>query len=286
MYNSTNHEFGYNIQKGGNDQTATSKRVYQYGLDGAFIREWDSMIEATNACLGAVKISECCNGKRKSSGGYMWSFIKTDKLESYKQKSKSKAVYRYSISGEFIDKFDTVVDASNVLGVSKGQINAVCNGKQKTADGYQWSYEYFESMSPITNPNKHQLKKYPKILQIDKNGTVIKKYSSVEEIMSSLFPNKKPSGIYNCLTHKTKTFQGYIWIYEDELCNFNIDNYIQYKNLMKKVNQYDLDMNYIQTFKSISDAAKIYNKSGNNSLISDCCLGKCKSAHGYIWQYA
>ena len=90
--------------------------------------------------------------------------------------------------------------------------------------------------------------------------------------------------IKSCLSNNIKSAYGYIWIYKSDLDGFNINNYIQYSPHMKEIKQYDLDMNYLRTFKSISDASKEVNGATGN--ISKCCLGKYKTAYGYIWKYA
>lgn len=55
---------------------ANRKRVRQMTKDGETINEYDSITEAAN-CLGlqVSLISHCCSGKRKTTGGYRWSFI-------------------------------------------------------------------------------------------------------------------------------------------------------------------------------------------------------------------
>ena len=50
---------------------------------------------------------------------------------------------------------------------------------------------------------------------------------------------------------------------------------------MKEVEQYDQEMNYIQTFKSITQAEKTY----NIQHIREVCNGQQKTAGGYIWKY-
>lgn len=52
-----------------------AKEVYQYTKKGEFIRTWDYMSEATKV-LGICKshISGVCLGKRKTAGGYIWSY--------------------------------------------------------------------------------------------------------------------------------------------------------------------------------------------------------------------
>lgn len=54
-------------------------------------------------------------------------------------------------------------------------------------------------------------------------------------------------------------------------------------NIKKKVNQYDINNIYINSYESITEAEK---KLGiNNTSISQCCKGKRKTAGGYIWKY-
>lgn len=50
-----------------------SKAVLQYSLDGTFIKEWKSVIQASKQ-LNLNHISECCNGKRKTCGSFIWRF--------------------------------------------------------------------------------------------------------------------------------------------------------------------------------------------------------------------
>lgn len=53
----------------------TSKKVYQYALDGTFIREWPSTHEVQRQLgYGYTHISRCCLGKMKTSHGFRWSY--------------------------------------------------------------------------------------------------------------------------------------------------------------------------------------------------------------------
>lgn len=51
----------------------------------------------------------------------------------------------------------------------------------------------------------------------------------------------------------------------------------------RKISQYDLNNNLIQSFKSIKEVETIFPKSQSN--IVKCCKGKYKQAYGYIWKY-
>lgn len=53
----------------------------------------------------------------------------------------------------------------------------------------------------------------------------------------------------------------------------------------KKINQYDLENNFIKQWDCMNEAARAFGckKSGS---ISNCCSGKNKTAYGYKWKYA
>ena len=62
-----------------------SKKILQFTKSGEFINEWPSAMEASRQ-IGIVQpsICNCCNGKYKSAGGYIWKYAEdlSDMLES------------------------------------------------------------------------------------------------------------------------------------------------------------------------------------------------------------
>ena len=53
-----------------------SKKVLQYNIDGAYINEYESILEAARqiGLKGTSHIGDCCKGKRKTCGGYIWRY--------------------------------------------------------------------------------------------------------------------------------------------------------------------------------------------------------------------
>ena len=51
-----------------------SKKVLQFTLDGELIREWPSIAECERNGFNKGKVSECCNGKRKTYKGFIWKY--------------------------------------------------------------------------------------------------------------------------------------------------------------------------------------------------------------------
>lgn len=53
------------------------KPIIQYTLDGEFVKEWESIKAASEEMkYSRGNISECCNGKRKSTNGFIFRFKK------------------------------------------------------------------------------------------------------------------------------------------------------------------------------------------------------------------
>jgi hypothetical protein len=55
--------------------------IIQYDLEGNFIKEWSSIKEASYIHKGSIR--DCCIGRQKTAGGYIW---------KYKEKKKNKYV--------------------------------------------------------------------------------------------------------------------------------------------------------------------------------------------------
>lgn len=91
------------------------------------------------------------------------------------------------------------------------------------------------------------------------------------------------SAISQAITGKHKSAGGYIWREQGDTRPLES---IQVKSI-RKVAQYDLEGNYIQTFDSMADAAASLNKDRKNggSQICSVCKGNRITAYGYKWKY-
>lgn len=118
------------------------KCVYQFTLEGKFLRKFDSLHEA--ALLYGVKgsdISGVCVGKRgrRSVAGYMWSFsMECGQYKPYATKCKKLA--QYDKDGHLIKVWDSFVDATTSLGINNISRAANPRSKKSKAGGYYWRY--------------------------------------------------------------------------------------------------------------------------------------------------
>ena len=51
--------------------------ILQFTLDGEFVKEWPSTMEAERNGFPHGNVSPCCAGKRKSAYGYLWRYKDT-----------------------------------------------------------------------------------------------------------------------------------------------------------------------------------------------------------------
>lgn len=117
-----------------------------------------------------------------------------------------------------------------------------------------------------------------KIIQYNENGEVINKFNSVLE--AAKYINGICDTIHGAITTGGSRY-GYFWGYENgKKPNFHIIKRPQYK----KIKQFDLNNNYITTYNSAAEAAKINNFSSPSTILK-VCKGQRKTAYNYIWKY-
>ena len=121
------------------------RKVYQYSLDGEFIKEWDSICSVD---LGGKRTSNISTSIRKGGtfGGYIWFYEKQDYVKP-RIKNQMKITYTDikqidRDTGEIINIFENALDIEKKLNLRSGARNKIyecLNGKLKSAYGYYWS---------------------------------------------------------------------------------------------------------------------------------------------------
>ena len=117
--------------------------------------------------------------------------------------------------------------------------------------------------------------------QKQKIYSLIKQYNWNTEIQHQI--------LYSNLTQKeASTIEQYLisaWrsIDENKIC-YNIASGGT-EIIMKKIYQYDIEGNYLNTFNSVSAAAEATGDKNSIANIRNCCYGNRKTANGYRWSY-
>ena len=134
---------GFNADSGG----GIKKTIYQYNTsDGSLLNTYDCLENAANA-VSAHKtcIGNACIKQSKTCKGFYWSYNFSVPFNPVKDFRK-KQVSQYSLSGELIESFASVADASRKTGVSKTCIAKVCRGEYKKSGGYKWDYNNLKNV--------------------------------------------------------------------------------------------------------------------------------------------
>lgn len=191
-YRSNNKRYGYNIAKGGLNTVHTK----------------ETLKKISKANKGKVVSKET---KKKLSNSHKGKYVENCK-------NKKRPVSQYATDGSFINRYNSVKEASIMVGVSDSNIVNVCNHKNYTAKGYVWAYEGEE---PIINfqrkKNVYKEGFHPNskpIVQYSKDMKYINTYSSAFEAYRQT--NIDSSIISKACRGIRKSAGGYIWRYADE----------------------------------------------------------------------
>lgn len=187
----------------------------------------------------------------------------------------AREIYQFSLSGEFIKKWNCIKDAGNSIGINNtGNIQRALNSKTHMAYNYLWTDYFSNKISPYKLPNK--------IFQYELNGNLIEIYANSSFLPSEYNKNR----VNDCCTHKSFSYKNHIWLYENDI--ENLDFYIRLnkyaKHSHRPVIQYDLNNNPLATFVSIYEAEE---KTGiNYQLIYKNCVGELNTTqYKYKWKY-
>ena len=127
-YNSTNREYGYNIEKGG----CLNKEVSQETREK--LRQ--NMLGKKLSDKTKQKMSEA----RKGEKCYWYGKHLSEETKRTLSEKKKKKVNQYSIDGKFIKTFNSMNEASKEYNVTPQNIYASCSRRRKTACGFIWRY--------------------------------------------------------------------------------------------------------------------------------------------------
>jgi hypothetical protein len=120
-------------------------------------------------------------------------------------------VYRFSLNGKFICKYESCTKAANLLNHSVAGIAKCARLRNRPFKDEIWSYEAEITKERINLANIiipiSGIKKRKAILQYDLNGNFIKEWSHIKEL--SIEYNCSISKINNVINNKTDNIKGF-----------------------------------------------------------------------------
>jgi group I intron endonuclease len=108
--------------------------VYQFDKQGKFLKKYNSIQEASDKTkTDRASISNSASGKRKSAGGYLWSYNSAILIEH------KPLIYQYTLEDHFVKTFDTLEEIKKEFSINTSTAIRNCfSGKQKQAYGFKW----------------------------------------------------------------------------------------------------------------------------------------------------
>lgn len=144
-------------------------------------------------------------------------------LCNYQKKDCRKQIAQYSLSGNFIKKYNSIQEAVILNNYnSSSQIIRCLQECGRSAYGYQWKYYYGNNsnIKPLRKSKRDYSNLYKRVAQYSLQGDLIAIYESVTQ--ASTVTGIGRSAIGQCCNKKSKTSGGYIWKYADEVENNSI----------------------------------------------------------------
>lgn len=187
--------------------------ILQYSLDGEFIKEFKNKRDAEKILnLKRDCITRALKSNNLSSaGGYLW-FYKGNlpKIINKYKLSFTKEISQYDLNGNFIQKFNSIKEASKKLNICDVTIISCAKGKFSQAGGYIWYYS--NNLPNNIKPYKKKIYGIP-VLKFSINNELLDEYPSIKTASEH---NKISWDVisYN-LKGKTKTAGGFIWKYKN-----------------------------------------------------------------------
>lgn len=205
----------------------SKRKVYQYDLNGKYIKMYETMTDAENK-NGAPAIWNCCNNLQAQSGGYIWLYDKNDlslHLDMIKNKRNVNQlnVFKYDLHGNVLAKYDSVKSCAKDNNVDRNTISRCCNEQTVVCNGHIYLYgdaDYKEKLKRkiniINNGYFNKLHNRKKVAKYDpRTMKVIKIYDSIKE---AAFDNnlKSSTSIVACCNGRAKKASGYVWKYVEQ----------------------------------------------------------------------
>ena len=261
----------YNITLGGGIPPTLEKHIYQYDLDGNFIKEWKSIISITkNFNCNKDRIRMVIDDKRSFEASY-WTEEYYEKLDIKEYRPSSRgSIRQYTTYGKFLKSFKNTTEAAKALDIDRSKITNAIYGKYATS-GF-WFLKEGETIESYLDGS---IKNSPKIYQYNINGDFIKVYENIKALKKEFKCNKKD--LERAIKNNNELFN-YYWSYS-KYDNILIENPELEQKIPRKVYQFTLEGDFIREWDSITECRKQF------PSVLQVCLGKRNHCHKFKFSF-
>ena len=259
----------YNAIEGGGSPPITTKLIYQYELTGKFIKEWNSITDASiyykcsSSSIGRAVLD------KTPSKGFLWSDLKTDNLDidEYNINMNCKTIYMYDVNGNYLKSFSSIAECAKSLNTNRTNISQALHSQYSFKKQFYFSQKKYKKF-----PKINQNFRMNPIYQYSLDGKFIRMWNSISQASTELKINQ------NCISvsiRKHTSAGNFLWKRE------KYDSIPPFKNKTKakKVGKYSIEGELLQTFNTVTSLKKLYPSAAN------ALYGRQDTAYGYVWKF-
>lgn len=255
----------YNITLGGGLPPKHNKTVYQYSLDGTYLKEYLSLVDAAKQFNGNGNLIGIAANYKRTVYNSLWSYSKYDKLnvKEYNIYNPKIPVYLYAEDGSFIKCFESMGECCRELNVNLSRVQRASKLGNKI-NNYNLSLTFTPTFQkPVFNNIIGDIHMY----SID--GNYIKSFSELPKEFTE-------SGI-NKSIKTDSVYKGYIWTRGEKLNR--VPSKVEQIKIPRRIGQYDANNNLIKIYDTLRACRKDFPN------VSKVLKGIASHCHGYTFKY-
>lgn len=248
----------------------TSKKIYQYSLKGQFIKEYNSVCEASSELgIGSNVIGMAATYKR-TSGTFLWSFNKLPYLniEEFNIYSPEVIVHCYNSDKNFYKTFNSISECCKELNCTLFNVQRGIKLGTCIKGFYVSSIKSDIFKKPISE------RLTGKVHQYDINGNYIQSFDSIKEAESKL--QISLPDINSAIKLNNSYYKGYLWCRGEKLKQ--LPPY-KPKSKARKIAQYTMEGELVKIFNTLRECRKEFPN------VSRVLNGTAKHCHHFIFKY-
>lgn len=262
----------YNVALGGGHPPLTNKIIYQYSMNGDFIKEWNSIIDAEKAMGYKGDFLSYAVKNKRMGKGFLWTDYKVDKIniDEFSDYNTNRNVYCYSELGTYFETFTSITIAAKHFNTTTSNVQRAIKG------GYKIQGNYFsEELYPIFNKPEKISVKNTNIHQYNLLGEYIESYNSISDVCK-IFGSGATSGVLTSI-RLGRAYKDFQWSIDK--VDF-MKQLIPDKPKKRKVGQYTLDEILIKEFDTVTACKKEFGQGVDKVL-----KGFYQQTKGFIFKY-
>lgn len=251
----------YNITLGGGKPPINSIEIYQYDLDGNFIKIWKSVKEVTDFYnINKDRLRMVIDEKRSMFNSYWTDEFQEELFNLYEYRPSARGCIRvYTIDGTYKGIYNSGKEVCKAQNIS--EITLSNHTRRKTP--YE-GYYYLKEGEKIEDFLSGKILINPKVYLYNSDGEFIKEFENISQVKKEFKFNK--NDILRAIKNNS-LYNNYYW------------SYSKYQNLLKedptiiintprKVYQYTLDGDFVREWESLTTCRKFF------PSVLQVCLGK------------